>query len=253
MLQIDAGLSGFVPDRTLIPSFALEQVRQASLICSGDQVAGNALGMLGVPWLNEAASSKQEVGLELQITDGKILEMDVAALKRKLLASPEAQSAANKGTDPIVTASADSCSRLRAATLSHACLEAIAAAKASATSRFVGGLGCQTSATISVDENSLVSHELGKLQAFVRRSCCLHDKRRPTQRLCNASLKSRPGKKAEHFHGLPQGYVAHSVTYYLAESKAVPSEKARSHFPSLRNSNRGRVPYSQRIRSVHTS
>jgi hypothetical protein len=67
-----------------------------------DAVAGSALGSLGVPWLNEAASSKQEVGLEFQIADGKILEMDVPALKRKLLASQEAQSAANKGTDPIV-------------------------------------------------------------------------------------------------------------------------------------------------------
>jgi hypothetical protein len=67
-----------------------------------DQVAGSALGSLGVPWLNEAASSKQEVGLELEVADGKILEMDVPALKRRLLASQEVQSAANKGTDPIV-------------------------------------------------------------------------------------------------------------------------------------------------------
>ncbi|MGD0832692.1 MAG: hypothetical protein ABR907_17295 [Terracidiphilus sp.] len=71
-------------------------------LTTDDQVAGSALGSLGVPWLNEAASSKHEVGLELQVTDGKILEMDVPALKRKLLASQEAQSAANKGTDPIV-------------------------------------------------------------------------------------------------------------------------------------------------------
>jgi hypothetical protein len=67
-----------------------------------DNVAGSALGSLGVPWLNEATSSKQEVGLELEVSDGNILEMDVPALKRKLLASQEAQSAANKGTDPIV-------------------------------------------------------------------------------------------------------------------------------------------------------
>jgi hypothetical protein len=71
-------------------------------LTTDDQVAGSALGSLGVPWLNEAASSKQEIGLELQVKDGKILEMDVQALKRKLLASQEAQSAANKGTDPIV-------------------------------------------------------------------------------------------------------------------------------------------------------
>jgi hypothetical protein len=71
-------------------------------LTADDQVAGRALGSLGVPWLNEAASSKQEVGLELQVTDGKILEMDIPALKRKLMASQEAQSAANKGTDPIV-------------------------------------------------------------------------------------------------------------------------------------------------------
>jgi hypothetical protein len=71
-------------------------------LTTDDQVAGSALGSLGVPWLNEAASSKQEVGLELKVTDGKLLEMDVSALKRKLLASQEAQSAANKGTDPIV-------------------------------------------------------------------------------------------------------------------------------------------------------
>ncbi|MBB6144338.1 hypothetical protein HNQ77_002290 [Silvibacterium bohemicum] len=71
-------------------------------LTANDEVAGNALGSLGVPWLNEAASSKQEVGLELEVSDGKILEMDVPALKKKLLASQEAQSAANKGTDPIV-------------------------------------------------------------------------------------------------------------------------------------------------------
>jgi len=71
-------------------------------LTADDEVAGHALGSLGVPWLNEAASSKQEVGLELEVNDGKILEMDVPALKRKLLASQEAQSAANKGTDPII-------------------------------------------------------------------------------------------------------------------------------------------------------
>ncbi|RSL18603.1 hypothetical protein EDE15_4193 [Edaphobacter aggregans] len=71
-------------------------------LTTDDQIAGSALGSLGVPWLSEAASSKQEIGLDLQVTDGKILEMDVAALKRKLLASQEAQSAANKGTDPVV-------------------------------------------------------------------------------------------------------------------------------------------------------
>ena len=72
-------------------------------LTTDDQIAGSALGSLGVPWLSEAASSKQEIGLELQVTDGKILEMDVPALKRKLLASQEAQSAANKGTDPVVS------------------------------------------------------------------------------------------------------------------------------------------------------
>ena len=71
-------------------------------LTADDDVTGSALGSLGVPWLNEAASSKQEVGLELQVSDGKILEMDVPALKKKLLGSQEAQSAANKGTDPIV-------------------------------------------------------------------------------------------------------------------------------------------------------
>ena len=71
-------------------------------LTADDEVAGSALGSLGVPWLNEAASSKQEVGLELEVSDGKILEMDVPALKKKLLTSQEAQSAANKGTDPIV-------------------------------------------------------------------------------------------------------------------------------------------------------
>lgn len=71
-------------------------------LTTDDQVAGNALGSLGVPWLNEAASSKQEIGLELQVTDGKILEMDVPALKRRLLDSQEAKYAANKGTDPVI-------------------------------------------------------------------------------------------------------------------------------------------------------
>jgi hypothetical protein len=71
-------------------------------LTTDDHVAGSGLGSLRVPWLSEAASSKQEVGLELRVTDGKILEMDVPALKRKLPASQEAQSAANKGTDPIV-------------------------------------------------------------------------------------------------------------------------------------------------------
>lgn len=71
-------------------------------LTADDQVAGNALGSLGVSWLNEAASSKQEIGLELQVTDGKVLEMDVTALKRRLLDSQEAQNAANKGTDPVI-------------------------------------------------------------------------------------------------------------------------------------------------------
>jgi hypothetical protein len=71
-------------------------------LTTDDDVAGSALSSLGVPWLNEAASSKREAGLELQVSDGKILEMDVPALKKKLLASQEAQSAANKGTDPVV-------------------------------------------------------------------------------------------------------------------------------------------------------
>ena len=60
-------------------------------LTTDDDVAGSALSSLGVPWLNKAASSKREAGLELQVSDGKILEMDVPALKKKLLASQEAR------------------------------------------------------------------------------------------------------------------------------------------------------------------
>lgn len=66
------------------------------------QLAGSALGSLGVPWLNEVASSKLKVGLQLQVTDGRILEMSVPDLKKRLLHSVAAQDAANKGTDPLI-------------------------------------------------------------------------------------------------------------------------------------------------------
>jgi hypothetical protein len=71
-------------------------------LTTDDQVAGDAMGSLGVSWFGEASADKQEIGLELQITDGKVLEMDVPALKHKLMESQEAQNAANKGTDPII-------------------------------------------------------------------------------------------------------------------------------------------------------
>jgi hypothetical protein len=71
-------------------------------LTTDDQITGSALGSLELPWLSEAASSKHEIGLELQTTDGKILEMMYRVLKRRLLASQEARSAANKGTDPVL-------------------------------------------------------------------------------------------------------------------------------------------------------
>jgi hypothetical protein len=71
-------------------------------LSTDDAVAASALGSLSVPALREAAENKQAISLELRIENGKVLEMDVPQLKRRLLESQAARDAANKGTDPLV-------------------------------------------------------------------------------------------------------------------------------------------------------
>ncbi len=71
-------------------------------LTTDDAVAASALGSLSVPALRDAAESKQAIALELRITNGKVLEMDVPQLKQRLLASNAARNAANKGTDPLI-------------------------------------------------------------------------------------------------------------------------------------------------------
>jgi hypothetical protein len=52
--------------------------------------------------LTTAGRDKENVEVSLQISNGRVLEMAVPELKQRLLSSQSAQSAANKGSDPIV-------------------------------------------------------------------------------------------------------------------------------------------------------
>src|SRR5579863_2791112 len=72
-----------------------------TLSASDAAVADALTGFQSNP-LTTAGRDKENVELTLRINDGRVLEMAVADLKHKLLSSQSAQSAANKGVDPIV-------------------------------------------------------------------------------------------------------------------------------------------------------
>lgn len=72
-----------------------------SLIASDSAVA-NALSGFSSNLLSTAGRDNENVEVVLKVSDGRVLEMPVADLKQRLLSSQSAQSAANKGTDPVV-------------------------------------------------------------------------------------------------------------------------------------------------------
>lgn len=72
-----------------------------SLVASDSAVA-NALSGFSSNVLSTAGRDKEDIDVILKVTDGKVLELPVADLKQRLLSSQSAQSAANKGTDPVV-------------------------------------------------------------------------------------------------------------------------------------------------------
>jgi hypothetical protein len=71
-------------------------------LVSSDTVIADALTGFQSSPLTTAGRDKENVDVSLQISDGRVLEMAVPELKQRLLSSQSAQSAANKGTDPIV-------------------------------------------------------------------------------------------------------------------------------------------------------
>lgn len=71
-------------------------------LMAADSTLAEALGSFRSNLLSTAAQDKDNVALELEVTDGHVLEMPVSLLKKKLLDSDAAKSAANHGTDPIV-------------------------------------------------------------------------------------------------------------------------------------------------------
>ena len=71
-------------------------------LVSSDAVVVDALTGLHSNPLITAGHDKENVDVALQVSNGRVLEMAVPELKQRLLSSQSAQSAANKGTDPIV-------------------------------------------------------------------------------------------------------------------------------------------------------
>jgi hypothetical protein len=71
-------------------------------LVSSDTVIADALTGFQSSPLTTAGRDKENVDVSLHISDGRVLEMAVPDLKQRLLSSQSAQSAANKGTDPIV-------------------------------------------------------------------------------------------------------------------------------------------------------
>lgn len=69
---------------------------------ASDSTVANALSGFSSNVLSTAGRDKEDVEVVLRVSDGKVLEMPVAELKQRLLSSQSAQSAANKGTDPVV-------------------------------------------------------------------------------------------------------------------------------------------------------
>ena len=71
-------------------------------LTADDATVADAAGSLDSDLLRTAAKDKENVSLVLTIRDGTVLELPVAELKRRLLQSESAKSAANKGVDPLV-------------------------------------------------------------------------------------------------------------------------------------------------------
>ena len=71
-------------------------------LVSSDAVVADALTGFQSNPLTTAGRDKENVDVSLQISNGRLLEMAVPELKQRLLSSQSAQSAANKGTDPII-------------------------------------------------------------------------------------------------------------------------------------------------------
>jgi hypothetical protein len=71
-------------------------------LVASDSIVADALSSFSSTVLSTAGRDKKDVEVALKVSDGRVLEMPVADLKRRLLSSQSAQSAANKGTDPVV-------------------------------------------------------------------------------------------------------------------------------------------------------
>lgn len=71
-------------------------------LVSSDAVVADALSSFQSNLLTTAGRDKENLDVELHVSNGRVLEMAVPEIKQRLLSSQSAQSAANKGTDPIV-------------------------------------------------------------------------------------------------------------------------------------------------------
>jgi hypothetical protein len=71
-------------------------------LVASDSVVANALSGFSSNAFSTAGRDKEDVDVVLKVSDGKVFELPVTGLKQRLLSSQSAQSAANKGTDPVV-------------------------------------------------------------------------------------------------------------------------------------------------------
>ncbi|MGC2741541.1 MAG: hypothetical protein WA672_00015 [Candidatus Angelobacter sp.] len=71
-------------------------------LTASDSTVADALTSFRSKILTTAAKDRDDVALSVEVADGRVLEMPVLLLKKKLLDSDSAKSAANHGTDPIV-------------------------------------------------------------------------------------------------------------------------------------------------------
>src|SRR5664280_1356171 len=77
-------------------------IRDSFTLVASDAVVADALTSFQSNLLTTAGRDKENLYVELQVSNGRVLEMAVPEIKQRLLSSQSAQSAANKGTDPIV-------------------------------------------------------------------------------------------------------------------------------------------------------
>jgi len=71
-------------------------------LTADDSTVADAAGSLDSDLIRSAAKDRENVSLELVIDDGTVIELPVPELKRLLLESESAKSAANKGVDPLI-------------------------------------------------------------------------------------------------------------------------------------------------------